>query len=220
MAQLGEHTSDDPQQRHCAMVVLNVGRLHQHVQQRTFRIGDDMTLAPLDALSHVKPTRAATFRGLCTLAIDNPSGRHEIAPLPFAHPSNQRVVHRVPETRSTPFVEIIPNRRTRRKVFRQRAPLASRRRDVEDRVHDHAKTDFAWPTTSAPRRHKRLNDFPLLIRHVACVAQSIATILFAGDFSPRHLCLHRISQIRRNHNRLKSLNLFFELGFQDEVEEK
>jgi hypothetical protein len=36
----------------------------------------------------------------------------------------------------------------------------------------------------------------------------IAAILFAGDFSPGHCDLHRISQIRRNHKGLKSLNSF------------
>jgi hypothetical protein len=30
-----------------------------------------------------------------------------------------------------------------------------------------------------------------------------------GDFSPGHRDLHRISQIRRNHNLLKSLNSFW-----------
>ncbi len=32
MAQLWEHTADDPQQRHCAIVVLNVSCVHQHGQ--------------------------------------------------------------------------------------------------------------------------------------------------------------------------------------------
>src|SRR6266545_3877958 len=208
VAQLGEHASDDPQQRYRAMVVLHIAGLHKHRQQRTLRIGDDMTLAAHDPLGHVKPARAATFRGLHSLAVDNAGRRTGLAPLPFAHLSNQSITDRAPQPRSTPFVEVIANGRTWQKILRQRAPLASRRRDVEDRVHDRSQIDLAWPAASTRRRHKPLHQSPLLIRRVACIAQPIAPILLPGDFSPRHFDLNRISQIRRNHKGLKSLNFF------------
>src|ERR1700758_1816694 len=113
------------------MVVLDIGRLHEHSQQRTFRIGDDMTLAALDPLSHVKSTRAATFRGSHSLAIDDAGRGAELAPLPTAHLCNQGVIDQAPQSRSTPLVEVVSNSRARRKILRQRTPLASRGRDVE-----------------------------------------------------------------------------------------
>ena len=150
-----------------------------------------MTLAALDPLSHVKSTRAATFCGSHRLAVDNASRGAELAPLPRAHLCNHGVIDQAPQSRSTPLVEVLSNGRTRRKIRWQRAPLASGGRDVEDRVYDHAQIDLAWPATSAWCRHKRSNQLPLLVRGIACITQSVAPILFAGDFSPRHVVLHR-----------------------------
>jgi hypothetical protein len=42
-------------------------------------------------------------------------------------------------------------------------------------------------------------------------------MLFAGDFSPRHVVLSlESSQTRRNHNGLESLNFLFRSGSQDD----
>ena len=71
VAQFGEPSSDGSQQRHSAVIVLDIGRLHQDCEQRAFGIGDDVALAALDLLGHVKPTRAAAFRGLRALAVDD-----------------------------------------------------------------------------------------------------------------------------------------------------
>src|SRR5437764_5861442 len=198
------------------MVVLDIGRLHEHGQQRTFRIGDDMTLATLDPLRHVKSTRAATFRGFHSLAVDDAGGGTKLAPLPLAHLGNQGVIDQTPQSRSTPLVEVISNGRTRRKILWQRAPLTSRARDVEDRIYDDTQIGLAWPATSARCRHKRFNQFPLLIRRIACITQFVAPILFTGDFSPRHVvCSLVLSQARRNHNGLESLNFLFRSDFQE-----
>src|SRR5205814_1758355 len=197
------------------MVVLDIGRLHEHRQQRTFRIGDDMTLATLDPLRHVKSTRAATLRGVDSLAVDDAGGGTKLAPLPLAHLGNQCVIDQTPQSRSTPLVEVISNGRTRRKILWQRAPLTSRARDVEDRIYDDTQIGLAWPATSARCRHKPFNQFPLLIRRIACITQFVAPILFAGDFSPRHVvCSLVLSQARRNHNGLESLNFLFRSDFQ------
>src|SRR5262249_7835686 len=69
MAQSREHSSDGSQQRHCTVIVLHIGSLHEHGEQRAFGIGDDVTLAAFNLLGHVKPAWAAAFRGLGTLAL-------------------------------------------------------------------------------------------------------------------------------------------------------
>jgi len=171
------------------MIVLKVGGMHLHSQQRTFGIGEDMTLAPLDPLGHVKPAWTTTFRSFHTLAVDHPSRGSASASLSFTHSSDQSAVDRTPQAGAAPLVEIILNRRTRREVFRQCAPLAAAGRNVEDRIHDHSQTDLAGTTAPASQGHQRLDQSPLRIRHVACITQSIAPILLSGDFSPTHVVL-------------------------------
>src|SRR5207302_2392410 len=150
--------------------------------------------------------------GFHSLAVDDAGGGTKLAPLPLAHLGNQGVIDQTPQSRSTPLVEVISNGRTRRKILWQRAPLTSRARDVEDRIYDDTQIGLAWPATSARCRHKRFNQFPLLIRRIACITQFVAPILFAGDFSPRHVvCSLVLSQARRNHNGLESLNFSFSI---------
>src|SRR5947199_5914558 len=156
-----------------------------------------------------------TFRDFHSLAVDDAGGGTKLAPLPLAHLGNQGFIDQTPQSRSTPLVKVISNGRTRRKILWQRAPLTSRARDVEDRIYDDTQIGLAWPATSARCRHKRFNQFPLLIRRIACITQFVAPILFAGDFSPRHVvCSLVLSQARRNHNGLESLNFLFRSDFQ------
>src|SRR6185312_2878576 len=145
------------------MIVLNVGGMHLHGKQRALGVGDDMTLASLDPLGHVKPAWTATFRGFHALAVDNPSRWSRFASLPFTHSPHQRIVDRAPKAGTTPLVEVILNRRTRRKVLRQRSPLAAARCNVEDRVQDRAQTDLRRPTTPTSPRHQRSDQIPLCI---------------------------------------------------------
>src|SRR5260370_27881844 len=68
VAQFGEHSSDEPQQRHGAMIVLNVGGLNKHREQRAFGIGEDVTLTAFDLLGNLKPTPTAAFPAFRALA--------------------------------------------------------------------------------------------------------------------------------------------------------
>src|ERR1700729_247804 len=146
-----------------------------------------MTLAPLDPLGHVKSAWTATFRGFHTLAVDNPSRWSGFASLPFSHASDQGAINRAPQARPAPLVKIVLNRRAWREVLRQRAPLATAGSNVEDCIHDHAQVDLARTAAPASLGHQRLDQFPLRIRHVACITKSVAPILFSGDFSPTHV---------------------------------
>ncbi len=158
-----------------------------HCQQGTLGVGDDMTFASLDALGHVKPAWATTFRRFHTLAVDDPGRWSGLASLPFSHAPDQGVIDRAPQARPAPLVEIILNRRAGRKVFRQRTPLTAAGANVEDRIHDYTQIDLPRATAPAARRHQGFNQFPFCIRHVACITKSIAPILFSGDFGPTHV---------------------------------
>src|SRR5882757_10079429 len=94
--QCREHAADDPQQRHRTVIVLGIGGLYQDREQRTFGIGDNVALAPLHLLGHVKAPWTATFRGFHALAVDNPGRWSGLASLPLAHPSDQSAIDRAP----------------------------------------------------------------------------------------------------------------------------
>ena len=62
--QLGKRVPERLQQRHRAVIVLNVGRMHLSCEQRAVGIGDDVALTSLYLLGHVKSGWTATLRGL------------------------------------------------------------------------------------------------------------------------------------------------------------
>src|SRR4029434_8143646 len=99
------------------------------------------------------------------------------------------LLHRPQKAATAPLIEIILNRRIWRKVLRQRSALAAAGCNVENCVHDHAQADRAGTAAPRSRRHQWFDQFPLRIRHVACITKSVASILFAGDFSPTHVVL-------------------------------
>src|SRR3546814_9591418 len=62
MAQSRQASAQRAQQRHGPVAVLHVGGVHQHGEQETLGIGDDMALAPLDPLGSVEAAWAAAFQ--------------------------------------------------------------------------------------------------------------------------------------------------------------
>ena len=68
--ELGKSDAEGFQQRHCTMIVLNVGGMNLNREQRTARICNDVSLAPFQSLGHVKSTRTATFRCLDALTVE------------------------------------------------------------------------------------------------------------------------------------------------------
>ncbi len=208
VAQPWEGAAQGVQQRDSAMTVLDIGRMHEHGEQEALCIGDDVPLAALDALAGIHAAWAATFRGWHALAVDDPGRGDCTAPRRLARLGHQAVVHPMPGAIVAPPIEVPLHRRARGKVLRQGAPLAAGGVHIEDRVEDRAQIPLARTPQTRRQRKQRCNHCPLLIRHVACIAQALALILNPGDFSPRHCVLHRISTIRRNHNGLKSLNSF------------
>src|SRR5438093_6780082 len=201
VTQLGKDEANIFQQQHRAVIVLDIGHVHLYGKQRAARIGDDVTFASLHSLARIKPAGTATFGRLHALAVDDTSRGSTLASRRAARALDQDTIDAPPNLAVTPIVKIILNRRVRRKVFRQRAPLAAGRKDVEDRIHDDAKVPLAWPPNAPLLRQQSSQQLPLLIGRVACIAQPIAPILFAGGFGPSHVVPSVESQTRRNHNK-------------------
>ncbi len=206
--QFRERSPQRGEQRHRAVIVLDVGRVHQESEQEALCIGDHVALAPLDPLGGIKPARATTFRGFGALAVDDAGRGNGVAACRLPGTPHQGEIDPMPDAPVAPVVEVILNGRARRKVLRQRPPLAAGRQDVEDRVHHLAQIDFARTPDPARCRQKKADQKPFRIGRIACITQVIAPILRTGGFSPSHCDLHRFSQIRRNHKGLKSLNSF------------
>src|SRR5258708_7025549 len=209
MPQPGERVAELLQQRHRAMIVLDIGWVHLQDKQRTDRIGDDVTFASHHFLSHIKPAWTATFRRFHTLAIDDAGRRGSLAPLCQARALDQDPIDPRPDPPVAPIVEIMLNRCEGRKVFRQGTPLAAGRKNVEDRIHDRAKVHLARTPDPARLRQQRAQQYPLLRCCVACIAKPFAAIYFAGGFGPCHVVPLVESQTRRNHNRAGITRLIF-----------
>src|SRR5215471_5430643 len=214
--QLGKCETERFQKRHRAVIVLNVGGVHLDGEQRNIGIGDDVALTPFHLLSHIKPAWAATFRGLNALAVDNAGRGRGLTSRRPANTLDEHTIDPVPNSPVAPAVEVILNGRARRKVLRHGAPLAAGGKNVEDGVHHHAQIDLARSSDPARLGHQRSKHLPLLIRRVACIAQAITPILFAGGFGPRHVALPRRIANTKESQQGRNHSLLFRPGSQDE----
>ncbi len=192
MAQLWEPASQPLQQRDRSMAILNVGGMDVDGEQKAVGVGDDVPLAPVDALTGVEASRATSLGRWGTLTVDDGCRRTRLAAEPAARPPDQSCEDSLPPAGIAPSVEIALDRRARRKIARRSAPLAAGGQDVENRLDDPAQIGRARPAQSASRRKPPRDQRPLRIRHIACIAESVASILRTSDFSPRHRALPRI----------------------------
>src|ERR1700678_201861 len=199
--QLGKRVADMFQQRYRTVIVLDISLVHLHGKQRAVRIGGDVTFAPFHLLARIKSARTAAFRRFYALTVDDTGRGSALASRGPARALDQGAIDPAPNLPVAPIVEIMLNRRVGRKVFRQSAPLAAGCKNVEDRIHDHAKIHLTWTPHPALLRQQSPQQFPLLVSRVACITKPIAPILFAGDFGPSHVVPFVESQTRRNHNR-------------------
>lgn len=100
-------------------------------------IGDNVALAALDLLACIKAMRAAAFRRLHRLAVDDAGGRAGLAAGALARIHHRRMVDAHEQSVARPFIEITLHGRIGRKILRQLTPLTVRRHHVQDRVHHH-----------------------------------------------------------------------------------
>src|ERR1041385_5241203 len=136
MPQLGKAVVHALQHGDGAMDILNVGGMNVHGQQQTVGIGNDVALAPMEALAGVK---AARTTGLCRrscLAMN--AGRRWLRLAAKLAPSSpdQDFDDPLPPAGVAPCVKIALYRGVRRKFLRQSPPLAAGGQNVENCLHD------------------------------------------------------------------------------------
>src|SRR5271169_6959591 len=151
--------------------------MHLQTNEMSRRIGNDVPLAPLDLLARIITARTATFRGFYRLTVDDTRGRARLPTLVLARHDDERVVDRQPRPITRPRVEIPLHGRVRRKLFWKLPPLATRRSNVEQRIHDLSDVRLARTSDRIVSRHERLDQRPLRVRRVACVAKAFPPII-------------------------------------------
>ena len=207
VAQPGEAMADRLQEVRRAVPILDVGAVDDHVEHQAEGVGQDVALTAHDLLARVIAPRPAAFRGFDALAVDHAAGRARLASRQLPHVHHQKVVDRREQSQIAPGVEIALHRRHRRKVLRQGAPLAARRREIQDRVHHRPQVRSPWPAAPLRRRKQPRDQFPFLIQQVAWITASRPAMIPASDIRPGHPILHLFAKTV-NHNLLISLNSF------------
>ena len=143
------------QQRYRAMAVLDVGRMNMNPEKETTGIGHNMPLAAVNALSCVVAAWSAGLGGRRTLAVDHRCRRLCRASELFSCAPDKNADDPLPPTGITPRIKIALYRRIRRELLRQRPPLAARRQNIENRLHNTTQIGFARPTAPVARGNRR-----------------------------------------------------------------
>ena len=112
---------------------------------------------------------------------------------------DQVMVYRSKNAVVAPVVEIPTNRRDRRKVIRQHAPLTTGGRHVQNGIKHITQVRCAWPASRLCWRQQWGNMTPFFLRRVACISASRAFIIREADFSPHLVHPHLLRHKRENH---------------------
>ncbi len=176
-----------------AVAILDVGGVHPQPDQVPVGVGDDVALAAFDLLAGVVAPGAAAFRGFHRLAVDHAGRRAGLPTRPLARGDTSAWLIRASVPSLRPAVEISLHRRDRAENP-SAAPATGSRSTPGTRWHPPPRASSV--SRGRPSRirfgHEGLDQRPLRIRHVACIAQTWPPILRAGDLSPGHRVLHEL----------------------------
>ena len=186
VSQPGPAGPDGAQDRWRSVAILNAGRVNHEPDQQAERVGDDVPLATLDPLAGVEATNPAALGGFCALTIDDAGARARLAALQPTRRHDQVIADRPPQAAVAPFVEIALHRRGGREVLREHAPLATGRRDVEDRAHHLPQVRRPGAADPTRRRQERRDQRPFPIRQIACIARPSADIVAPSGIIPEY----------------------------------
>jgi hypothetical protein len=160
--------------------------VHNHPDRQADRIGEDMPLAAVDLLASVIPSRSAGLGRLDRLTVYHAGGGAGFAPGSFTHLHQHDVVDDLPDPAVTPIIKVPLHGRVWREILRQHAPLTARLGNVEDRIDGLSQVGLTRPSAVGRRWQMRLDQCPLFVGDIACIAQPIAPIFRARDSSPGH----------------------------------
>src|SRR5436305_7766594 len=141
-----------------------------------------MALAAPHLLAAICPAFLAAQRRLDRLAAEHRGAGVVRAPGLGAGQGAKDVEQLLPGATLVPVLEVVVHRPPRREVVRQGPPGASLARMVEQRVDDLTQIDLPRPAGSPPTLdsgQQRLDQGPLLVRHVARIGFTLHTSFYA-----------------------------------------
>ena len=156
--------ADRAQDQRSAVAVLHIGGMDHGADHQTQRVGSDMALATLHALSRDEAAWTSAFGGSHAPAVDDTGRRAGLAPLQFAHRHDKHVIRRPQQTAVTPVVEVPQHGGEGRKVARKPASLAASVLDVLDGAHLRPLVRGSRAPQAAGKRQQRRNQPPFPLR--------------------------------------------------------
>jgi hypothetical protein len=140
--------------------------MHDQGQQPGDRIDDQMSFGSGDFLAAIVSARAACFRDLGRLAVEDRGGGRAFSPRLAPHLFRQTVVDPLPDSGRGPLAEQALRRIPVWKILRQIAPGAARAIQVQDRVHDRPAADRSPSTVRVQLGQPARAFLQLLVRHI------------------------------------------------------
>jgi len=148
-----------------AIGILNIGGVDDDAQEQSQDIDRDMALASLHLLGGIVAARAAFFRGLDALGVDDHGGRAGLPAFALTECHDQIMADGFPDpgVQKGPKVAVdrLPRRERRRRW--NVAPLAPGAHDIEQTVQHAPHVGRPGPTTGLRRRDERLDQTILII---------------------------------------------------------
>ena len=133
---------------------------------------------PVDFLAGIVAPLVAALGALDALAVEAARRGLAAAAGHQTHVLPQMLMHLGPQPRVLPAPEVVIDRRPRRKMLGQVAPLAPGLDEVEDRVEQLAVGVLAWPARPAGLGEAVVDELPLGVGQITGVAHPQRT---AGD---------------------------------------
>ena len=129
--------------------------------------------------------------GLGALAVDDRGRRARLAPFLLACRDIERVMEALQRAIPVPQHEVAMRRALGRQVLRQRLPLATGRKHVEDGVQNLADIHLAPAAAALGWRDYRLDECPFGVRQIARIAKATvigSTTVFRLPHAAPHDC--------------------------------
>ncbi len=137
------------------------------------------------------------MRRLGALAVNDRRRRARFAPFLIAHRDIELVMNALQRSIPIPQHEIVMDRTLGWQVLGQGAPLAARPQHVENAVEHLTHVHIPPPPATASRRNFRLDQRPLAVGEVACIAKTVTLCRRAVLRCP-HGCSHGANQLWRS----------------------
>ena len=143
--------------------------MHQHSQQQTHHIHQDVTFASLDVLVGIKATFPFGFGGFDTLAVQDGCTWLYLSSRFGSHRLAEGIIHLFPAPFLAPGSEVTVDRLPRWEVVSKHAPGTTATKHVEDGIDDFTHADGSRTTPGFGSWYQGFKQTPFYIGHITGV---------------------------------------------------